>query len=173
MQRTSFVAFSFMLVASVLFASCSHKSVPASSEQEEKSMTALPGPPCIIYKTRADYSDKVPVELTADKSRLSSFPDVADILSKGDRTLPTQLADGFWLDNRGIGPNVAFLKFTYSDYRALDETPSADNLFQQIIDKDPLLEMYQCGNRSKYVDIVNELNVIIRSGKLANCRKLK
>jgi len=35
------------------------------------------------------------------------------------------------------------------------------------------MSKYQCGNRSKYVDIVNELNVIIRSGKLANCRKLK
>jgi hypothetical protein len=83
------------------------------------------------------------------------------------------LNDGFLLDNRGIGPNVAFLSITYEQYSKMVKTPSSEELFELIIDKDPLKEMYQCGNRSKYPDIENDLNTLISSGKLKSCKKLK
>ncbi len=42
-----------------------------------------------------------------------------------------------------------------------------------IIDKDPLLEMYDCGNKNKYKDEVMEINTVIDEGKLDSFKKLK
>jgi hypothetical protein len=173
MQRTLLVAVGISLAAMTVLTSCSRKSVSASSGTTGSGQVTVSGPMCIIYRTKADFSRLVPVELTEDKTQLSSFPDVKDIYRGGVLAYPTLLSGGFLLDNRGIGPNVAFLKFNYEDYSKLDKTPTASELMNAIIEKDPLLEMYQCGNRSQYKDEVSELNVMITSGKLAGCRKLK
>jgi hypothetical protein len=173
MQRTVFKVYGLILLAMALFPSCSKKSAPASSGTGSAVQVAAPGPPCIIYKTRADFSRLIPVELSEDKTQLASFPDVADIYREGELAYPTTLNNGFLLDNRGIGPNVAFLKLTYDDYRKLDGTPPAAELMENILERDPLTEMYQCGNRSQYKDVVSELNQLISSGRLAECKKLK
>jgi hypothetical protein len=55
----------------------------------------------------------------------------------------------------------------------MSNTPSSAELFGLIIDKDPLTVMYQCGNRSGYKDIENELNELITSGKIKTFTKLK
>lgn len=130
-------------------------------------------PPCIIYKTKADYHQFVPVSLSADKLTVTSYPDVADLRAQGKAAYPQALSGGFLLDNRGIGPDVAFLSITYDAYASQIKTPSADDLFKQLLDNDPLLEMYQCGNRYQYNDILLELNELIDSGKLSDCKKIK
>lgn len=129
--------------------------------------------PCIIYKTKADYRALVPVSLSDDRSRVTSYPDVSDLRKQAESAYPVDLSGGFLLDNRGIGPNVAFLSVTYKEYESQTKTPNAGELFQQLLDKDPLLEMYQCGNRTQYSDIVRELNEVIDSGKLSDCKKIK
>ena len=106
--------------------------------------TRQAGPPVIIYKTTRDYSRNVPVTLLP---------------------YPTPLADGFLLDNRGIGQHVAFLSYTYEEYAALPKTPTAAELFEKIIDKHPLVEIHFCGNRYQYKNLVEELNAQIRAGK--------
>lgn len=172
MQRTLLVAIGLTLAAMTVLTSCARKSAPNVSSATSAQVT-VPGPPCIIYKTKGDFSRLIPVEMTADKTKLASFPDVADIYREGELAYPTQLVDGYLLDNRGIGPDVAYLKLTYDDYRKLDSTPAASELMNAIIEPDPLLEMYQCGNRSQYKDVVSELNGMISSGNLAGCRKIK
>lgn len=129
--------------------------------------------PCIIYKTKADYKIYVPVSLSEDKARITSYPDVTDLRTQAISAYPEELSGGFLLDNRGIGPDVAFLSITYDAYVSKAKTPNADDLFKQLLDKDPLLEMYQCGNRNQYVDIIRELNAIIDSGILSDCKKIK
>lgn len=166
-----------ILLFLVSLASCSKKTQPSATtsteinKQSGGSVMALP--PCIIYKTKKDYFYYVPVALSDDKNRITSYPDVTDIRKQGEAVLPRPLSGGYLLDNRGIGPDVAFLSITYDAYQALTKTPSADDLFQQLLDKDPLLEMYQCGNRHQYNDIVRELNQVIDSGKLSDCKKIK
>lgn len=173
MQRFFLVVSGLILASQPVLTSCSKKSVPVNSGADTTVQVAFPGPPCIVYKTTLDFSTQVPVEMTPDGSRIASFPDVADIYKSGELAYPTPLKDGYLLDNRGIGPGVAFLKYTYEDYRKLDQTPASSELFDAILDRDPLLEMYQCGNRSQFKDVVNELNELISSGKLTNCKKLK
>ncbi len=164
-----------MLFLSCLFlVSCTKKVSPQGSSSSPKmKQAAIPSAPCIIYKTKTDYSRYVPVMLSEDKKTIVSYPDIKDIYYKGNLSYPTTLTDGFLLDNRGIGPDVAFLSITYKAYQDLTKTPSIGELMKLILDKDPILEMFQCGYRSQYSDPEKELNNIISSGNLKNCKRLK
>ena len=122
-------------------------------------------PAVVIYKTKKDYSQNVPVGLSEDKMKIVSYPAISDVKIWGKYPYPTQLEDGYLLDNRGISQNVAFLSYTYEEYAALLATPSVSTLMEKIIDKDPLIEIHNCGNRSQYNNLIKELNELIRSGK--------
>jgi|WetSurMetagenome_2_1015567.scaffolds.fasta_scaffold136922_3 hypothetical protein len=162
------------VMAGLHFSSCTHQVPPSGTAVASKSGAVnISSPPCIIYRTTSDYSRYVPVMLSADKSRIESYPDIKDIYFNGKLSVPTLLANGFLLDNRGIGLQVAFLDYTYEDYSRLSSTPNATILMSHLLDKDPLVEMYQCKQRSQYTDIEKELNALINSGNLNTCKKLK
>jgi hypothetical protein len=166
----------FLFFSASLILACSNATTPSGSASNVKSgQNSVASPPCIVYKTKSDYSKNIPVILSDDKTRIVSYPDVKDIYFKERLAYPSVLDHGFFLDNRGISPNVAFLSITYEQYSKMDKTPSSTELFELIIDKDPLVEMFQCGNRSKYSDsdIENELNKLISSGNINTCTKLK
>jgi hypothetical protein len=76
------------------------------------------------------------------------------------------------LDTKGIGKNVAFLKLTYEEYSKLDNVPTLVELYNMIIDKDPLTEMCDCGNKKAFTDIVNQLNYLIDNKKLRTVSKV-
>lgn len=126
--------------------------------------------PTVIYKTRGDYSDLVPVIMNETHTRIVSYPDPSDLMSNGKLMKPHQLTKGFLLDNRGINERVAFLNYTYEEYSKLSSPPHMYDLILHIRDRHPLTELYYCGNRSDYSDIVYELNVLIERG-LINCKK--
>jgi hypothetical protein len=139
-----------------------------TSKKTEKSTinNNFSGPPTIIYKMKKDYTQNVPVTLSDDRLTIVNYPAIEDIIINGKYPLPTLLKNGYYLDNRGIGPNVAFTKYTYEEYSKLNTTPTVKELFASIIDKDPIAEMYDCGNRLRFTDIEAELNHIIESGDL-------
>jgi hypothetical protein len=117
----------------------------------------------IVYKTRKNYYDNVPVILTSDKKNIVSYPSIYDVYYNGKLSYPTKLTDGYLLDNRGINENVAFTSYTYEEYSKLKETPSKDELLKRIIDKNPLIVIVYCGNRSNYKNEVEELNDQIKN----------
>jgi hypothetical protein len=92
---------------------------------------------------------------------------------KGNFAYPTVLREGYLLDNRGISQGVAFLDFTYEDYSKLDRTPDAGELLKHIIDNDPLTEMYHCGSRYDFKNLVDELNSRIATNDFEGFKKLK
>jgi hypothetical protein len=126
-------------------------------------------PPVIFYTTKKDYSNNVPVNLTADKTAIASYPDIRDVYYKGNLAYPDRLKKGFLLDNRGIDQYCAFLDYTYEEYSKLKETPSAEELMKHVIDKDPILEMYSC-SCTKDSTIIN---AYIEKGDFSVCTKLK
>lgn len=165
----------FGMISLVLFFSCS--SLETSTQKSPATGTDNPvvgmaSPPAIIYKTKTDYFDKVPVILSDDKTRIVSFPDPRDLRINGEFSYPSKLASGYLLDNRGIGPNAAFLRFSYEEYCNMDNIPTAERLYSYIIEKNPFTEMYQCGNRGNYAEIVTELNLMISAGKIKDCKNL-
>jgi hypothetical protein len=132
------------------------------------------GPPVIIYKTKEDYFNNVPVILSDDKSKVMSYPGIHDVkTNEGEFQIPLILDNGYLLDQRGINENVAFTKYTYAIYANLDNTPSAEELFEVIIDADPLSEMYFCGSRFSFENPKDEINQIIKSGDMSKFKKIK
>ena len=125
-------------------------------------------PPTIVYKTVKDYNKNVAIYLSEDKKTIIGYPDPSDVSAA---SYPTPLKKGYLLDNRGINKNIAFISLTYEEYAALRRAPAIDELEKMIIDKNPIKEMYYCGNRGKYSDI-SELNALIDS-KFKDCQRVK
>ncbi len=136
----------------------------------EKEAVGSVTPGLVIYKTAGNYNDKVPVNLNNSKNALSSYPDPKDLISGGVLMTPTILHKGYLRDNRGIGTNTAFTNYTYSQYSKLPSVPSATDLLNSIIDKDPLTELWTCPP-----DLTGEtLNQLIDNNKLtSSCTRLK
>jgi hypothetical protein len=136
--------------------------------------TNVTGPKAVVYKTKKNYNNLVPVTLSADKSRIASYPAPSDLKQNGNLAKPTKLKKNYLLDNRGIGKNTVFLNMTYEQYAALSEAPTLNEMYAMIVDKDPIAEMCDCGERSKYKNTEQELNKLIKSKKLKkNCQTIK
>jgi len=146
-----------IFIALVLISTC------CTSIKQANDMNSLS--PVIIYKTKSDYVNNIPVILNSTKDRIISYPAVSDIYINGILALPTKLKNGYLLDNRGINENVAFTSFTYKEYSQLEKTPSTDILFEQIIDKAPLIEFHRCNCKKSY----KSYNKEIRKG-FNNCK---
>lgn len=127
---------------------------------------SVSSPAVFVYKTKADYSHLVPVLMDGPRTRIVSYPHPRDLIIGGKLCLPTLLSNGYWLDNRGIGPNVAFLSYTYEEYAKLPMSPTMEELIAHIHDKYPLTEWHECGRRADYKNIVFELNKLIEQGFL-------
>jgi len=161
---------SFLLVIAVIISSCKTKDksmVVEAKDILQDNNTLGTTAPVIIYKTTRDFSDFVPVIMNREKTVIVSYPDRMDI---NEVNKPTALINGYLLDNRGINENVAFLKLTYEAYKNLDKNPTREELINLIQEKYPLSEMYFCGNRSNYKDLIRELNALIANG-FPTCNK--
>jgi len=125
-------------------------------------------PPTIIYKTKKNYDKNVAIYLSDDKKKITGYPAPTDV-SAG--SYPTVLKNGYLLDNRGIGKNIAFISMTYEEYATLKKVPSIAELESMIIDRDPIKEMYYCNHNLRYSDIA-ELEKVINN-KFKDCQRVK
>lgn len=144
-----------------------------SLEQVNNTQVVMPSAPVMVYKTSNNYFNKVPIILSADKSKIVSYPHPTDVKKGNNYTIPTRLKKGYLLDNKGISLNVAFLKLTYEEYSKLNNTLPIDELKSMIIDDNPLLELYYCGYKSDFNNLEKQLNKTIRKGKLDDYKRLK
>ena len=133
----------------------------------------IPLPPCLVYKTKQDYFNKVPVVLSPDRTRIVSFPDPADLRLSDGYPYPVKLDSGYLLDRRGISPFVAFLAISYDEYAAFTTAPTVNYLAGRILDDDPLKEMYECAVNYNDSDVVSSLNRLIGESKLRTQKRLK
>lgn len=131
-------------------------------------------PYIMVYKTKNDYYNLVPILLSEDKKEIISYPDPKDLKAESSFLLPTLLKGGYLLDNKGISKNVAFLKYTYQEYSKLEYPPTLNVLYDNIIDKNPLLELYNCRSYIENYDKEVYLNKIIDKENLSNeCKIIK
>lgn len=162
----------------LLVAAVGCKSSDTMQQNNEKAPASVPGrapgPHALVYKTKGDYQNLVPVLLSDDKTEIVSYPHPKDLVAGGNLLLPTALNGGYMLDNRGIGKNVAFLRLTYPEYAALPSVPTLKELYGYILDKDPLEELCDCGNKSAFADIRKQLNELINKGTMrSTCTTIK
>ena len=133
----------------------------AATDQLEDEMILRVTAPVIVYKTRKDFSEFVPVIMNAEKTKIVSYPDQKDISTD---VKPIVLNKGYLLDKRGINANVVFLNITFDDYRKLEQIPTLEEMNALILEKYPLIELYYCGNQADYKNLIPELNVLIEKG---------
>ncbi len=126
----------------------------------------LPGPPVMVYKTKADYRNLVPVLLSEQGDEIIAYPHPSDLKTETGYALPTQLKNGYLLDNRGIGAQTAFLSLTYEAYAGLSSAPSLEKLKELIVDKAPFSELCNCGHRQAFTDVEVQLNQLIEEKQL-------
>ncbi len=127
----------------------------------------------IIYKTRYNHYHSVPVLLNAEKTEVVGYPAKEDLLmGDGFFALPLQLEDGWLLDRRGISKNSAFLAISYTEYYQNDIL-STKAMYDAIADKDPFLEIYDCGLPSEYKQLELELNILLKKKDYSKFKKIK
>ena len=141
----------------------SHTVIPSDKrlQPHQSNEQRMKGPLVFIYKTNGDYYYNVPVTMNEERTQITSYPAPVDLSYGGGLRLPTRLVDGYLLDNKGIGPNVAFLSYTYEEYSKMKTAPSMEELMSHIIAKHPLTVWHQCGYRSDYTNLVPQLNQLI------------
>lgn len=169
MMNRHFHRFPLLTLSLLIVYGCSAPKKTASSEIRSMESPIMDygtkaSAPALVYKTRADYFDRVPVLMNAERNRIVSYPDPTDLRNGNGLTLPTRLRNGYLLDNRGIGINVAFLTYTYQTYGALSKAPELNQLMDSLLDNNPLTELWDCGSRSHYKNEVDELNALIEKG---------
>lgn len=150
---------------------CKKTASPETAKMDDP-VLGIAVPKALIYKTRADYFDRVPVLMDAERNRIVSYPDPVDLYQGHSPSLPTRLKNGYLLDNRGIGSRVAFLTYTYAQYGALTKAPPLNQLMDSLLDRHPLTELWDCGSRLLFKKETEELNSLIDQG-FPNCKKLQ
>src|ERR1039458_8963912 len=114
-----------ILLLAILSCKTNQKAVQTNTDNKQDfTPQYIPGPHVVVYKTKANYNNLVPVELTDDKTKIVSYPDPKDVKTENGYSLPSSLNNGYLLDNRGIGKNAAFLKITYEEYAKLQTLPT-------------------------------------------------
>ncbi len=136
--------------------------------------TASASPHVIVYKTKKNYRNNVPVILSEDRSQIISYPGPGDIVTGSGYTLPVILLKGYLLDKRGIGKKSAFLSYTYEKYSKLTDLPPLDEMNKMIIDRNPIAELYDCGVRNPEVNSEEKINQLIDKKQLKKkCKEIR
>ncbi|MCB9227410.1 MAG: hypothetical protein H6578_09620 [Chitinophagales bacterium] len=132
-----------------------------------------PGPRAYVYKTNADYSNKVPVILSEDKKTIISYPHPNDVKTGNSFLTPTKLLQDYYLDNKGIQINTAFLDISFEEYSSYTEVPPLSYLESKILDKNPFTELCDCGLKSN-IKNTETIDLLIKQKKLrSTCKVLK
>lgn len=127
-----------------------------------------------VYKTRKNFNDNIPVLLSEDKTKIISYPHPLDVTVENILVIPTKLKNGYLLDNKGISKNAAFISIKYDAFSKMKNAPSYDVLYSLIIDKDPITELYDCGNKIAFDDELSQLNHMIKNNSLGTiCKRIK
>ena len=122
-----------------------------------------------IFRTKSDYSDKVSVELSPDKTRITSFYG-----PQSSSYTPIRLINGYLIGGVIGGINAGFLSITMEEYHTKYEVaPDPDTLYKLLIDKDPFTDFYTYNYTKRknifYTDNgldTAQLNKLIRDGEL-------
>ena len=145
-----------------------------SSQVHAQSSMGMAMPDVLVYKTKGNYQNLVPVMLSPDRKRVESYPDQVDVSGGSNGPQPVQLHKGYLLDKRGVSWHTAFLKLTYEEYAKLKEIPTPEELYKMIVDKNPLTELYDCGRREPINNMVHKFNDMIDEGKIKKkCTSIK
>lgn len=156
------VLFSVILL---LVACCSNKKQPVKNVD-----LVFATPDVVVYKTTNDYTNNIAVIMDAERTRIVRYSAPVDLRRGNEYVRPIQLENGYLLDCYGITKNVVYLDYTFEQYANFQQPPSLEEMMMHIIDKNPLVELWNCGKSSQYKTL-EDINAIVQSN-FCNCVKL-
>lgn len=163
-----------IFVVSMYACSPGKKSTDNKGNEAPVGLIAIPQQGFMVYKTIDDYFEKVPIQLSEDKTRIVSYPAASDLKKQGEYIYPVKLSDNYLLDRRGIGPHTAFLEWDYKKYFESGSALSTEDLLMLVLDADPFIELYHCPSKVDETAASGYLNDLILSGQLqAKCKRIK
>ena len=113
-------------------------------------------PKATAFKMNGNYENNVAVTFGQD-GNLIYFPAPSDISTA---SMPTDLGEGWWLNNQGISKNSVFTTFTFEDYAALPKTPSIEELKAAVIPGSGITEImelpYNIGEAKSHISEIKE-----------------
>ena len=157
-------------VLSILLFACkttSTPTIPSTLDHPNK----IVSPNIIVYKTKGNYNNLVPIRLSEDKTQIVSYPAPSDLQKDGKFSTPTELKNGYLKDNIGIGKNTVFIKLTYEEYVKLNTPLLLSEMYKLIIDKEPFTEMYECEKTENNTNNIDQLNQQISKGEINKINK--
>jgi len=162
----------YLLSFLILLAAC--KTGRQTTQQPQQTAYSQTPAPLIVYKTRYNYVNLVPIVLSQNKDSILHYPHPQDLKYGNSFRYPVLLEQGYLLDKKGIQPGTAFLRLTYEEYAAFKDLPSQHQLLQMIADTNPFIELYRCKISLDESQRIDTLNAWIRNGQLGQkCSKLK
>ena len=135
--------------------------------QQQKAEVGAIFPGTLVFKTTKDYSKFVWVGLYPDKSKISSYPGTGDILIYPQ----IKLHNGYYTDDIII-PGVP-INITLDAYSKMAHEPDPSIMYNLILDKNPISELYQCPFLYPTTKDAITINSYIDSNQLGEkCKKL-
>lgn len=171
MIRPTLIAVSAL--AAVTAACTSHKQPVGAADPVEPVSAVVPVmaskpvslPQAVVYTTSVDCDDLVPVTLSPDGTQVVSYPAPSDV--SPETSAPLHVTHGYLLDRRGIGMHTVFTRYTYAEYAALSEAPSAAQLLDSIVPGAHITSMYSLPlTASEAAADTTLVNRLIDEGKL-------
>lgn len=164
--------FKYILILTATAFACTMCKVPQNTATPDRTVSMVQ--PLVVYKTTADYHHNTPITLNQEGTAIVGYPAPRDVMMGTELRTPIELADGYLLDRRGIGPTTAFLSLTYQEYAKLPTAPPAEELSRLIIGRNAIKEMWRCERKSSDSLNVQYANELINKGLLPKkCHKLK
>lgn len=81
------------------------------------------------FRMSGDYADRVAVTLDSE-GELVYYPAPTDITAD---SMPTAIADGWYLNRQGLGPNSVFTRWTFEEYGSFQSVPTPQEIKAAII----------------------------------------
>jgi hypothetical protein len=158
------------IVLAISLIACSSKK-EATTEKSENTAQVQMLAQTIIYKTKKDFSQLVPVQMNKERTKIVAYPSPKDLMKSGELQTPIVLDKGYYLDRRGVNTNTVFINMTYEAYAALKKAPPVSEMKELIVEKDPFVEMYVCPDLKQNAS-VEEMNKVVASG-CKSCKRIK
>lgn len=133
---------------------------PMIVHDAEPSVAMLPRQ--IIYRTSAPSDSLVPVNVAG--GHVVMFPAPSDLRG----AMPQRLADGWYLDRRGVNMTTRFTTWTYAQYEAMPSAPSPDEILKHLDNSVMVTEIVSLPGAVGSVSVA-EADSLIRAG-LPGCK---
>ncbi len=161
---------STIIILSLIWQGCK---VTQQSGKPNSDQFAMRPAPVVIYKTKSDYRQHVPILVSEDGKHVISYPHPSDLrFADGSFRYPLSLSKGYLFDRKGIGPRTVFLSLSYEEYVSNPSDPSA--LLPYISDEDPFEEIWHCYFKTNGETLTDSLNYLIEAHQLdKRCKKIK